>query len=297
MNKDELLDRLQHTGFFDEGENWEFKAAGGGLNTEVYFAENPATSSSLTIRLGRAGSDLRREAQYLARLTDCPGIPAVRHVDRDLLVHETLPGEPAPLAEATEDDLDSLARVLACIHTHENDHYVVWPDLSACYGPRSDLLRARIASLPGYRSFNDPPLDALLMLYQALQDIEMTSTGWDDGRYALIHGDLSVGNILWSDGGVSLIDWEYARPSDPAEELAYLVSEQPVPDETVQRLRDAYIGHGGPPDAWDRVAGWLPFTTLDSALWWCDHLLERGEDPAGHPEVQARIETARRYLG
>lgn len=297
MQENTLIERLQTARVLTADGRWRIKPASGGHNTQVYFLDHPDRETSLTVRLARAGIDLQREAGYLALLGDCPGIPIVRHVEPDLLVHDTLPGTPAPLADATDADLNALAQVLACIHAHEVDHYIVWPHLTERRGTRADLLLARITSLPEYRSFDDSLRDDLLALYQALRQIELDGPGWHAMQFAMIHGDLSIGNILWSEAGVSLIDWEYTRPSDPAEELAYLITEQPVPENIVQRLRGAYIAHGGPPDAWERLPAWLPFTALDSAFWWCDHLRERGEDPAGHPEVQARIETTRRFLG
>ena len=38
---------------------------------------------------------------------------------------------------------------------------------------------------------------------------------------ALLHGDIGPGNVLWGPDPV-LIDWEYTRLGDPADEIAYL---------------------------------------------------------------------------
>lgn len=296
VTEKELLKRLVDAGVITSGETWDARRAGGGLNTEVFFVEQQSDGESLTVRLARSGIDLRREARYLSHLQACPGVPHVKYADRDILVHDKLSGEPGPLAEASDADLDALARTLACMHSHTVDHYILWPDLTKRHGTRAELLRARIASLPEYRSFEQLQHDDLDALYQVLCEIELDGPDWGAEQFGLIHGDLSIGNILWSEGGVSLIDWEYVRPSDPAEELAYIITEQPVGDALRRRLRNAYIAHGGVGASWERVGGWAAFTALDSAFWWCDHLLERGEEPTHHPEVLARIATVKRWL-
>ena len=60
--------------------------------------------------------------------------------------------------------------------------------------------------------------DSLETCWEGLRNAESFRT---DEMLALLHGDIASGNILWSpDPG--LIDWEYTRLGDPADEIAYL---------------------------------------------------------------------------
>ena len=43
-------------------------------------------------------------------------------------------------------------------------------------------------------------------------------------RLVLLHGDVAGGNLLWSPMPV-LIDWEYARMGDAADEVAYIFNQ------------------------------------------------------------------------
>ncbi len=59
--------------------------------------------------------------------------------------------------------------------------------------------------------------DSLERSLEGLREAENFKT---DETLALLHGDIGPGNILWGPDPV-LIDWEYARPGNPADEIAY----------------------------------------------------------------------------
>jgi aminoglycoside phosphotransferase (APT) family kinase protein len=65
----------------------------------------------------------------------------------------------------------------------------------------------------------------------------------------LLHGDLLGQNIFLAlDGPPHVLDWEYARTGDPAHDLAIVTRgvKQPFQiDRGLERLLDAYRGHGG----------------------------------------------------
>lgn len=293
--KSQLLQRLEDAGVIEDPAGWDVDSASGGLNTQVYFV-TAGDGTSYTVRLGHAEIDLRREAEILESLAGCPGVASPVYYEEDILVHPTMPGESAPIEDANEDQIVALGRSLACIHSQEHAHYVIWPDLSPRIGSRRDLLTGRLDSVKRYRAFDEGTVPELLDLQHRLLELDLSDHGWDETHFSQIHGDLSVGNILWSEDGAYLVDWEYSRHSDPAEELAYIATEQGVSQATLDALRAGYDEGGGTPDTWKRVAIWAPFTALDSAFWWCDYLLERDEDPNSHEEVRARIAEAERWL-
>ncbi len=113
--------------------------------------------------------------------------------------------------------------------------------------------------------------------------------GWDEPAFSLLHGDLSAGNILWDEGRPTLIDWEFARDGDPAEDLAYLTSEAGLTPDELADIAEGYVAAGGEAWAFARVPAWLPLVRLDAALWWADYWLDRGVDPLATDEVRARM--------
>src|SRR5205807_5286964 len=84
---------------------------------------------------------------------------------------------------------------------------------------------------------------------------------------ALLHGDIGPGNILWGPDPV-LIDWEFARVGDPADEVAYLFDQNGL----TQTQRDAFWhGYAGAEDVQPqashlraRVDWWERVTLLGS---------------------------------
>lgn len=109
-----------------------------------------------------------------------------------------------------------------------------------------------------------------------------------DEPLALLHGDIAIGNVLWSEDPV-LIDWEYARIGDRSDELAYLFDQ----NDLTSRQRDAFWRGYRPQiqeaasiaDVIDRTSWWEPLTLLGSTLWWIERWIRRLDaDAAGMPD-------------
>lgn len=293
-----VLQRLHEIGLLpDTAGDWSVERATGGLNSTVWRVdEGPAPR--YIVREARPGWDLLAEARAISATSGCPGVPKLRHVEPRMLVHDYLPGLVMSLEEATERQVEALARTLACLHGRKAPGYVVWPDRTLRLGTRLDALRARISSL------HKVDLEGLSDLAVLRDEVEETikritgrSAGWGSTEFAQIHGDLSIGNLLWTDEAVNLIDWEYARAADPAEELAYLFTEQPVLVSLMDSMLAAYIEAGGDSSAVERVAPWAAFTAVDSAVWWVRYLRGQGQEPSGHREVDLRTAAATWWLG
>ena len=97
------------------------------------------------------------------------------------------------------------------------------------------------------------------------------------GSVALLHGDLGPGNVLWSKEPV-LIDWEYTRVGDPADELAYLFDQNELDSEQRQAVWAGYrqVDTDRPWEALEeRVRWWEPVQLLGSALWWTERFVAR----------------------
>lgn len=211
-----------------------------------------------------------------------------------LLLHRHVPGAPRDLLAVAPAELTQLGQGLGWLHEQQRNGYAIWPDYREHPGTRADAVRARIASLDAWRHADDPTADALVA---ALHELPLDpQAGWQETSFALLHGDLSPGNILWSadDDGADtahaqahLIDWEYARAGDPAEELAYLISEAGLSAEQFEALAEGWLEVHDDPWALARLPVWLPFVAVDSALWWHDYARK-------HPHLDVREQIAER---
>lgn len=104
----------------------------------------------------------------------------------------------------------------------------------------------------------------------------------------LLHGDVGAPNIRWPrvDGPV-LLDWEDARFGDPAEEIAYVFSENRLTPQQRAAFADGYgrTTLGDYAEVAARVPFWLPVTALGSAVWWLERHVaaaSRGEPAEQH---------------
>lgn len=215
-------------------------------------------------------------------LLEDPALP-----DGCLLLHRHLPGAPRDLPTRSDAELATLGSCLGWLHNQPRSGYAIWPAYTEQPGTRADALRARIDSLNVWATSDDDAAQAMLAQLRALPlDAQ---AGWQETTFSLLHGDLSPGNMLWhgSDDTVGLIDWEYARAGDPAEELAYLISEASLPPERFAPLADAWLAQHDDPWALARLPVWLPFVAVDSALWWRTYART-------HPDLDLRTQLATR---
>ncbi|HMO01031.1 MAG TPA: phosphotransferase [Miltoncostaeaceae bacterium] len=85
------------------------------------------------------------------------------------------------------------------------------------------------------------------------------------GPFAFLHGDLVAANVLWPpQGGPVLIDWEFQRMGDPAEDLAYLAELNALPDAVLAAVLEGY----GEPGVAARVEGWRGLVAADAGAWY-----------------------------
>ena len=107
------------------------------------------------------------------------------------------------------------------------------------------------------------------------------------GTLSLLHGDIAPGNVLWNPGPC-LIDWEYSRLGDPADEIAYAFDQNALTASQREAFWAGYA-HGlgdrsRQADVAERVGWWEPVTLLGSTLWWVERWVRRSERDAGGPE-------------
>jgi aminoglycoside phosphotransferase (APT) family kinase protein len=315
-----VLAALVRHGLVPDEPGWRVEVAPGGTTDRTFGIFDPAGVARYTARLARPGlgARLRYEEQVLRELAGQqaalgeartgetvprPYTPReIIRVEDDalpgggMLVHEHQPGRPAPVAMVSAAARERLGACLAWVHRHPREGYMLWPSLDARRGTRAALFRDRLATVERYASVREPLL-AAPALVERLRALDLPpSAGWQQRGFVLLHGDLSSGNILWDGEHVTLIDWEFARDGDPAEDLAYLVSEQQMPPDLVAEIAEAYVAESGDPWALARLPAWLPLVALDAALWWADYRLAQRADPTRDPDVRARLERATGYM-
>jgi thiamine kinase len=84
---------------------------------------------------------------------------------------------------------------------------------------------------------------------------------------ALCHGDVVCGNVLDSGGSLRLVDWEYARITDPYFDLAAVLRHHQLDADASAELLDAYAAVIGVGVSQRRLEGWLSYYDALEALW------------------------------
>ncbi|GII24115.1 phosphotransferase family protein [Planosporangium mesophilum] len=168
-----------------------------------------------------------------------------------------VPGREVEPAGWTDELLVAHARQVAMLHA---EPHRVHGDITTPVEQRSPVLSltAKVAdSIAWWREANpdvagDPEVTALLPSVEAY--VAATEPAFARlHRFALIHGDLVVPNVLVDDAGTPrYVDWEWAEVGDPAQDLAYLGGAVaappwylPLPSERVDLLLRAYVEAAG----------------------------------------------------
>jgi aminoglycoside phosphotransferase (APT) family kinase protein len=207
---------------------------------------------------------LAREAAALERLAGAPWAPALVEHRPGRLVTTRLPGAPRPAAALTPGDARRLGAVLAALHvrgTSASGGLWWWArpahDLAGYRRGRVRDAEAALAGTPG-------------------AGLAAAAEGPDpgDAPFRMAHGDLVLANVVWGPDGPGLVDWEFWRWGDPAEDLAYAIACNGLDAAQAAALLDGY----GDPATAARVAGWVPVVAADAAGWYLAHGM--GEDAA-----------------
>lgn len=269
-----------------------------GENHEVYVAVFGAPGFDRTSVVVRVGSSQRardcatagREAAVLASLG---GVGAPRLYDFrcssewfevPTMCMQFVDGQQRPPATAA--DFLSLGVVVGRVHDHSVDPGA-WDDTPAT---GTDYLASRVEKIGVRLAVIDDHLPSAVTarlrraagltnarLRRALQ----LGVFRADDPLVLLHGDVAGGNILWSPEPV-LIDWEYARIGDAADEIAYVFSQN---DCTEAQRRAFWRGYGDASthsrsDLVGRVRWWEPVTVLGSAFFWAELWARRADADA-----------------
>lgn len=262
-----------------------------GENNAVYkvaYRDRQRGVTEVLVRVGRRDADARvraeREAQVLAKVGGVAGprlhdfSPEAPGWDRPLMCLEFLQGEQPDLAEVGADDLERLGRVVQWLHAQPVDDLEGWavPGMGLSEYVRArwhDHLASRIGAIrdPLPSRLQERLTDALGVAAGAVEELAAAAAD-DRNRLALLHADISGANVIWAPEPV-LIDWEYARLGDPADEVAYLFTQNALPEPQQAAFWRGYAEELADTQARSvarRVRAWKPITLLGSVLWWLD---------------------------
>jgi aminoglycoside phosphotransferase (APT) family kinase protein len=193
-----------------------------------------------------------------------PGIAArVVHHGDGVLISEWIDGAPRRLAQLGHDDAVALGVLLRRVHDRASSTsggLPWWPSRarSLCAYARG---RARDCTA---RACGDAERDLVIRAASRVT----AATGSASTAFAFLHGDLVEDNIVWGQGGPVLVDWEFWRMGDPAEDIAYLEALNEVTADVSAGIRAGYRAGSG---VRLRSDAWRALVLVDAAMWHRDH--------------------------
>ena len=133
-------------------------------------------------------------------------------LSKPFVISDYVPGK--PVTRMTEKDLKSLALLLAELH---NIHYVTGLRSEPVKDYNKEYIKKRVDRITdtGFKYVNRHFKADLMEAYQKIERIRLKRQ-----KLSVIHGDISKDNLLRTENGLKLIDWESVRLSEPQFEIA-----------------------------------------------------------------------------
>jgi aminoglycoside phosphotransferase (APT) family kinase protein len=197
--------------------------------------------------------------------------------DAPVMCMQLVPGSHRDLSSLDDESLARVGALMARVHAIPADD--VFPESTTSAEYRDARLHFVLEQIAALREPLPPAYDARLRGVAG-----RLAPGTVREELVLLHGDPSSGNILWPpESEPVFIDWEYSRLGAPADEIAYLFSQEDLSD--AQRaafwrgyghLSDGVVAH---------VDWWEPLTLAASALWWVERWQARTTSSGADPSV------------
>lgn len=200
---------------------------------------------------------LAREASGLLRAAGLDIAPRLIATQRGVIVTEFLDGTARALDTLRPSEARTLGATLRRLHDSRRTTTggrPQWP--------------SRVRSLTSYRrrragdalAAAGPDRRLAACIIAALPPLKAASARHP---FRLLHGDLVAANVLWTPAP-RLVDFEFWRMGDPAEDLAYLIELNALPPAVVTAVLDGYANAR----VAERVDAWRPLCALDAGLWY-----------------------------
>jgi Ser/Thr protein kinase RdoA (MazF antagonist) len=281
---------------------------------EVSYLDAEGATASVVVRVSSSSApDERAQAEREARVLEHVGVRAApklhdfrlssRWFGAPAMCMQFVPGRKTDVGSAPDSDLERLGSVVAWVHGQPADDLVEEPSPRDITSYAEERLLAILETLAWVRD----PLPATIQsrARQAADAVERSlearrddASFRTDAALALLHGDIAAGNVLWGSDPV-LIDWEYARVGDPADELAYTFDQNGLTTGQRASFWRGYRAGVPSPERLahiaDRVSWWEPVTLLGSTLWWTERWVRRIDADAARTSDPAAPKTAAYY--
>jgi Ser/Thr protein kinase RdoA (MazF antagonist) len=263
----------------------------------VSYLDSADVTQDVVVRVAFGGeapdrAQAEREAAALKAVAGVAGPvlydfrQTTRWFETPAMCMQCLPGRQRRLSSTTPREIARLAAVLAWVHDRPTG------DLVESLGGTGDVAayaHGRLRSITATLSWARDPLPAAFQA-QLRHAADRLAASLEGARAAdwfrtgeplrLLHGDVADANVLWG-REPALIDWEYTRLGDAADEIAYLFDQngltQPQRDAFLERYRQTAGSAAGLDHLLDRIRWWEPVTLLGSALWWVERWVRRSE--------------------
>jgi len=255
-----------------------YSVLGHGEHNESFLLQCDSGALVLRVAKNQDTTTLAREAHALSRLNNdwAPKLvffnPESRLQGRRFIVESHIHGK--SVDRLSPEQFYDLGVVLAQVHRNSNEEVVgdVWSQLlteCSSFGDDTYLL-----SHPNERLRS--------LLADAKRRFVEHTLEYKDVHRSLIHSDATPSNILVTDSGVALIDWELSQYKDPMAEFSTVYYEDmeynrgkwriQITQTEKEQLFSGYEAGGGTIDE-DRIRFWISFDKLGAAvfLWWRIH--------------------------
>jgi aminoglycoside phosphotransferase (APT) family kinase protein len=224
---------------------------------------------------------LRKEARALALVGDYApsSLPCDRlGSDVPFIVQKLVPGESKSFNELDDDEIGKLASTLSAVHTVVSDRFSgrSGEEPTCCDGTYEDYVWAMVHESVTVRlnRFDISPypeatelLGSGIQVLRTMLDEEADQFRTPNRPFSLQHHDCNEGNVLWlADGTPILIDWNPTF-GDPADELAYIFTDNRCNQKFVETFLQNYQPPAGSGDVAARIPMYVLKNLLDDLAW------------------------------
>jgi aminoglycoside phosphotransferase (APT) family kinase protein len=241
----------------------------------------------LVVKRGPAAA-IAREAAALGRVAARGVAPALVAAGEGVLVAERAPGAPRGREALDPRGARALGRLVRRVHGIEQARSA---GLEAWARPARSLAAYRAArAADAIAAASRRRRRMAERVVGGLAPLPPAPAG---PPFRLLHGDLVLPNVVWGPAP-RLVDWEFWRLGDPAEDLAYAIEVNDLGAD----LAGALIAGYADPAVAVRLEGWQALVALDAGLWYeaagereeAARLLRRAEvlTPTGPPRAGGR---------
>lgn len=232
--------------------------SGGELSGGGRFSVRVLPGRRVVEKMGPA-APLARESAALRRLAGRDVAPDLVSLRRGVLRSSFLVGAPRELHALGEANLRALGSALRRTHDTRRQATGCLPTWARPARSLQGYLRLRAAdavALAGPRRRKRAE--------RLVAGLPSRAAAGGERPFRMLHGDLVAENIVWTPSGPRLVDWEFWRMGDPAEDLAYLVELSRLSAGSVAALLEGY----GVDGMGSRIEVWRPLVALDAGAWY-----------------------------